>query len=181
MTLANPMFLLRFHAACFVSLLAATGVGAPALAQGLAGECASLSGAEEVECLRQTLVRTQEALTRAEQALQAADAPHEAAADAQAAAALGAEQAARRAGVPTAKAEAQRFSTLIVASERVYPNRLQVSLENGQTWRQIQGDTQLVELSGETPVSAEIWRSGFGGYRMRLPTIRRVLKVERIR
>jgi len=176
------MFLLRFHAACFVSLLPATGVGAPALAQGSAGECASLSGAEEVECLRQTLVRTQEALTRAEQALQAADAPREAAAaDAQAAAALGAEQAARRAGVPTAKAEAQRFSTLIVASERVYPNRLQVSLENGQTWRQIQGDTQLVELSGESPVSAEIWRSGFGGYRMRLPAIRRVLKVERIR
>ena len=160
----------------------AAGASAPVLAQGAAIDCSQLSGAEEVECLRQALSQTQEALNRAERALQANEPPRPSPAEA-AGAALGAEQAARRAGTSSAsaRAEEQRVSTWIVASERVHPNQLQVHLENGQTWRQIQGDTQLVELIGRSPVSAEIWRSGFGGYRMRLPEIRRVLKVERIR
>jgi Xaa-Pro aminopeptidase len=171
---------LRAAAGWTAAAALAAGGSAPVLAQAASDDCSQFSGAEEVECLRQALSQTQEALNRAERALHASEPPRSSPSEA-AGAALGAEQAARRAGRSAPRVAEERISTLIVASERVHPNQLQVHLENGQTWRQIQGDTQLVELTGRSPVSAEIWRSGFGGYRMRLPEIRRVLKVERIR
>lgn len=144
-------------------------------------DCSRYSGAEQVDCLRRALVQTQEALTRAERALQTPLPEESAQAVPRQPATLGEEQAARRAGTLPSAEQVSRVSALIVKSERVFPNQLQVHLENGQIWRQIQGDTQRVELSENGQVSAEIWRSGFGGYRMRLPRIGRVLKVERIR
>src|SRR5690606_2869108 len=111
---------------------------APAQGQTTAIDCSRLSGAEEVECLRKALLQTQEALSRAERALQIIEPPR----DAQPDASLGAEQAARRAGAGARSSEEgeQRVLTSILSSERVHPNLLQVHLENGQTWRQIQGD-----------------------------------------
>lgn len=174
-------YLPRLRSAALTALLAAT-TGGPAIAQTGTTDCSSYSGAEEVDCLRRALAQTQEALTRAERALQTPQ-PAEAATEdpPRQPVTLGEEQAARRAGTLHSAEQAARVSALIVKSERVFPDQLQVHLENGQTWRQIQGDTQRVELSARTPVSAEIWRSGFGGYRMRLREVGRVLKVERIR
>lgn len=159
---------------------AAVASTTPGFAQGTSSDCSQFSGTEEVECLRQALQQTQDALTRAERALQSTETTTPAPPPEAPATGLGAEQAARRSGTLPA-VDAQRISAMIVASERVHPNHLQVHLENGQTWRQIQGDTQIVQLSVTQPVPAEIWRSGFGGYRMRLPEERRVLKMERIR
>jgi hypothetical protein len=174
---------LGLRTAGFIALIAVAGSG-PALAQAGPKSCADLSGVEEVECLRKALTQTQEALDRAERALQA---PPPAPASAPVASlpprdtTLGSEQAARRAGTRPTPEEETRVSALIVRSERVFPNQLQVHLENGQIWRQIQGDTQRVELRSDDKLAAEIWQSGFGGYRMRLPTVGRVLRVERIR
>lgn len=159
-----------------LAVILGSGFG-PALAQDRPGDCARLNGTAEVECLRQVLSQTQDALNRAEQALEHTESRAPAASPPT----LGAEQAARRTGIRPAPVEEERMITAIVAAERVHPNHLQVRLENGQIWRQIQGDTQFVDLSAATPTPAEIWRSGFGGYRMRLPQMRRVLKVERIR
>lgn len=152
---------------------------APASAQGEVNDCSGLTGAEEIACLRQALSQTQEALLRAERALEAAETVQAVSPPAPAET-LGEEQAARRAGVAPPAREEQRFTALIVASERTHPNRLQVHLENGQIWRQIQGDTQIVELPRDARMQAEISRSRFGGYRMRLRGIGRILKVERL-
>ena len=164
----------------------ASGAGAPAFGQNV-DRCARLEGADKVACLRKWLAETQDALNRAEKAVDAIDSsaarPQPATAPPQLSSAesLGAEQAARRAGISSSSMEEERVAALIVSSERTHPNRLQIRLENGQVWRQVQGDTQFVELPGDEPIGAEIWRSGFGGYRMRVPSIGRVLKVERMR
>lgn len=151
-----------------VTLAAALAIAGGALtAQDTDSDCAQFEGAQEIACLREALARTQQALVEAEKALEASEV------------ALGAEQAARRAGLPAPK-EDQRFTSVIVASERAHPNRLLVRLENGQVWRQIQGDTQIVLLPSNGRVNAEFSRSGFGGYRMRLPDMGRVVKVERL-
>ena len=163
-----------------LTLSIAAGFVSPAAAQ--ESQCAHLDGAEEVACLREALARTQEALTRAVSSLQEDEPPQEALTVVPTEPELGAEQAARRMGTPAPRAaEEERIVATVALAERVHPNRLQVHLDNGQIWRQIQGDVQRVDLSSRGAVSAEIWRSGFGGYRMRLPEVRRVLKVERIR
>lgn len=157
------------------------GVGAtPLAAQTADSDCSRRSGAERVECLRRALAEAERELERAEREVAATGGEARIATPA-APATLGSEQVARRAGVRPTSAEAERLLAMIVASERTHPNRLQVYLEDGQVWRQIQGDTQVVELRRDARLSAEIWPSGLGGYRMRLPSIGRVLKVERIR
>lgn len=163
-----------------MALPVVTCLASPGWAQ--ESQCAHLDGAEEVACLKEALAWAQEALARAESALQDDEPPLEAQAAASGRAELGAEQAARRTSAPAPQAaEEQRIIATVALAVRVHPNRLQVHLDNGQIWRQIQGDVQRVDLSSREAVSAEIWRSGFGGYRMRLPEVRRVLKVERIR
>ena len=160
---------------------------APAQAQSSTSGCDKLTGSERVTCLRQVLAEAQQELDRAERALgmpvQVQSDPtlsqHPEPARASDLPQLGQEQVARRAGI--ASAEEERFAARIVSSAQSRPNRLTVTLDNGQIWRQLQSDTQIVELADSKPISAEIWRSGFGGYRMRLSSMRRVLKVERMR
>lgn len=159
----------------------------PAAAQDDADRCASLAGAERVACLRTLLAETQAALARAERDLETPSAAAQPGAATQPTMppgmeTLGAEQAARRTGAPRAAAEeAQRFAATIVSSQRTPLNRLEMRLGNGQVWRQIQSDMQVVDLPADAPVAVEIWRSGFGGYRMRLTELGRTLKVERLR
>ena len=173
-------------AASFAFTLA---VGAmPAAAQQGTGACANLAGAERVACLRQLLTEAQAELDRAEQALGTpvvspaapGPAPRAQAMPATTAQHLGKEQVDRRAGIASTPEE-QRFTALIISSEQARPRRLQVTLENGQVWRQVESDTQIVDLADDKRIPAEIWRSGFGGYRMRMASIGRVLKVERMR
>lgn len=59
--------------------------------------------------------------------------------------------------------------------------RLQVELENGQVWRQIEGDTQRIRVSLERNQTVDIEESGLGGYKLRLNEIGRTIRVERVR
>ncbi|HEX2138532.1 MAG TPA: hypothetical protein VHG33_02350 [Woeseiaceae bacterium] len=59
--------------------------------------------------------------------------------------------------------------------------RLQVELENGQVWRQIEGDTQRVRVDLERNRTVDIEESALGGYKLRLNEIARTIRVERIR
>lgn len=161
-----------------VALVVCAG-SVPLAAQATSGECASLTGADKVTCLQRILAETQQALAEAERAL--TDDAGKGDIRAAEVSALGAEQVARRTDARPPKVEPTRLVTTIVESTRIHPNRLQVRLADGQIWRQIQGDTQIVELARDMPVPAEIWASGSGGYRMRLPEIGRLLKVERLR
>lgn len=183
MTAYAPGARMRAGVAALAALAASLSM--PAFAQDRAERCAGLAGTERVACLRTLLAETQAALDRAERDLgvaPAVPAPQATTAPPPAAEGLGAEQVARRAGTPSAASEeTQRVAAVIVATQRTQANRLQMRLENGQLWRQLQSDMQVVDLPAEGRIAAEIWPSGFGGYRMRLTEIGRIIRVERLR
>lgn len=71
---------------------------------------------------------------------------------------------------------------LVVAKYDWVPyERLVVTFENGQVWRQIKGDTNRIRTSLERNQTADITESGLGGYKLRLNEIRRTVRVERIK
>jgi hypothetical protein len=70
---------------------------------------------------------------------------------------------------------------VIAKYEWVPYERLVVTFENGQVWRQIKGDTSRIRTSLERNQTADITESGFGGYMLRLNEMRRTIRVERIR
>ena len=71
---------------------------------------------------------------------------------------------------------------LVVAKYEWVPyERLVVTFENGQVWRQIKGDTTRIRTSLERNQTADITESGLGGYKLRLNEIRRTIRVERVR
>lgn len=59
--------------------------------------------------------------------------------------------------------------------------RLQIELENGQVWRQIEGDTQRIRVDLTRNQTVDINESSLGGYKMRLNEIHRTIRVERIK
>lgn len=59
--------------------------------------------------------------------------------------------------------------------------RLQVTLENGQVWRQIRGDTQKVNPTLKKNQTVDISESSLGGYKLRLNELQRTIRVQRIR
>jgi hypothetical protein len=59
--------------------------------------------------------------------------------------------------------------------------RLQVTLENGQVWRQIAGDTQRIRADLRRNQTVDINESRLGGYQLRLNEMERTIRVERIR
>jgi hypothetical protein len=61
--------------------------------------------------------------------------------------------------------------------------RLLVQLDNGQIWRQIDGDRTSVErdLRDETSFDVEMWGTALGGYRMRILALDRTIRVERLK
>ena len=69
----------------------------------------------------------------------------------------------------------------ISAYDYVPYRRLVVTLENGQVWRQIEGDTRYVRVDLDRNQTADISESALGGYRLRLNEIRRTIRVERVR
>jgi len=93
---------------------------------------------------------------------------------------LGSEQvAARSANRATARAQTQGQLHARVADAATIPyRRLEVRLDNGQVWRQIQGDTQRITPRGNWTV--EIREARMGGYQMRINEIGRTIRVERI-
>ena len=96
---------------------------------------------------------------------------------------IGAEQviASNKAKAEQKEARQQAQGMVIAKYEWVPYERLVVTFENGQVWRQIKGDTRRIRTSLERNQTANITESGFGGYMLRLNEIRRTIRVERIR
>ena len=71
---------------------------------------------------------------------------------------------------------------LSVASyDHVPYERLLVTLENGQVWRQIKGDTQKIRVDLKRNQTVDITESSLGGYKLQLNEMRRTVRVERIK
>jgi len=99
-----------------------------------------------------------------------------------AAADIGAEQLVRRRGRDDETDPLASAIDLAVASFDYVPyNRLQVTLENGQVWLQISGDTQRVRASLRKNRTVDIEESPLGGYKLRLNEMRRTIRVERVK
>ncbi len=60
-------------------------------------------------------------------------------------------------------------------------DRLQVTLENGQVWRQIKGDTRRVNPSLRKNQTVDILETSLGGYKLRLNEMRQEVRVRRIK
>lgn len=69
-----------------------------------------------------------------------------------------------------------------VVDVQIFPvQRLQVELDNGQIWRQIQSDEPSWNAARDRePDQVEIWPTRLGGYRMLIPGRNRTLRVERV-
>lgn len=96
---------------------------------------------------------------------------------------IGAEQLrARTATQEEREANLERATAQRVAKYDIVPfERLVVTLENGQVWRQIKGDVQRIRVNLKRNQTVDIKESGLGGYQLRLNEIRRTIRVERIR
>ncbi len=94
---------------------------------------------------------------------------------------LGSEQVKARNRSQAEDATAVRAT--VVDFDFVGYRRLLVQLDNGQIWRQIDGDRTSVEreLRNETSFDVELWGTGLGGYRMRIAELDRTLRVERLK
>ena len=80
------------------------------------------------------------------------------------------------------KADLESATGLRVAEYNIVPyERLVVTLENGQVWRQIKGDVQRIRVNLKRNQTVDINESGLGGYQLRLNEIRRTIRVERIK
>ena len=69
----------------------------------------------------------------------------------------------------------------VAGYQHVPYERLVVTLENGQVWRQIKGDTARIRVSLDRNQTVDISESGLGGYKLRLNEMRRTIRVERIK
>ena len=96
---------------------------------------------------------------------------------------IGAEQVIANNQAKASQKEArQEAQGMVIAKYEWVPyERMVVTFENGQVWRQIKGDTRRIRTSLERNQTADITESGFGGYMLRLNEIRRTIRVERIR
>jgi hypothetical protein len=93
---------------------------------------------------------------------------------------LGAEQVEARSR--TQDEEAPRVHATVVDFRFVGYSRLMVQLDNGQVWRQIDGDRESVErgLRDNDTFEVEMWPTKLGGYRMRILSLERTIRVERL-
>jgi hypothetical protein len=94
---------------------------------------------------------------------------------------LGSEQVARRS---EARPDVEGgVSATVVAFNVVGYRKLLLELDNGQIWRQTNGDRADVawDLRDERNFDVELRRSGLGGYRMYLAPIDRTIRVERVK
>ena len=75
----------------------------------------------------------------------------------------------------------QATGMVITKYEWVPYERMVVYFENGQVWRQINGDTQKIRVSLKRNQTVDITESSISGYKMQLNEMRRSVRVERIR
>lgn len=96
------------------------------------------------------------------------------------AAGLGAEQVTGRSDSRETDEDVRVQASIVNITEWV-PGVNQFELDNGQVWRQLGGDTQQVRLGRSDSHAVELFGSWAGGYRMRIPSQRQTVMVERIR
>lgn len=100
---------------------------------------------------------------------------------------LGAEQVnarrSNRRSVQLAVVEADRVDSAIAAFEVIPYERLEITLANGQVWRQISADNQRVatRMRQNRDYTASIQEGRLGGYQLRINELSRIIRVERIR
>ena len=94
---------------------------------------------------------------------------------------LGSEQLARH--NETGPDAERPVTATVVAFNVVGYRKLLLELDNGQIWRQTNGDRADVtwDLRDERNFAVELRRSGLGGYRMYIAPIDRTIRVERVR
>jgi hypothetical protein len=69
----------------------------------------------------------------------------------------------------------------VASYDKVPYEKLLVRLENGQVWRQIRGDTQVIRVNLKRNQTVDIEESSLGGYKLRLNEMRRTVRVERVK
>jgi hypothetical protein len=97
---------------------------------------------------------------------------------------LGAEQVRARAPVRQAEIREATRQSFTVSSTRTVPyEKLEITLANGQVWRQIKGDSQKVRIPRKhrNNLTAEIWNAPISGYKLRLAELKRTIRVERLK
>lgn len=97
---------------------------------------------------------------------------------------LGAEQVAARTSRKDGSSAENERSTFTVASTRTVPyKKLEVTLENGQVWRQSNGDSRNIYVPKRfrDSLTVEIWQASLGGYRMHLKEIKKTVRVRRLK
>ena len=95
---------------------------------------------------------------------------------------IGASQVIARTQTQEEKLESlEKAEGLVVASYDTVPyEKLMVTLENGQIWRQITGDTQLIRVDLKRNQTVNIEESSLSGYKLRLNEMRRTIRVQRV-
>lgn len=93
---------------------------------------------------------------------------------------LGAEQVAPGEDVGR---NADRISARIVSFDVIGVGSLRFWLDNGQVWRQIGDDDQNIrrKIRKMEDIPVEMWKSRTGGYRMRIVSIDRTVRVKRLK
>ena len=75
----------------------------------------------------------------------------------------------------------EKETGMVVASYDTVPyEKLLVTLENGQVWRQITGDTQKIRVDLKRNQTVDIEESSLGGYKLHLKEMRRTVRVQRV-
>jgi len=78
-------------------------------------------------------------------------------------------------------AKLEKASGLTVTRYETVPYRkLQITLENGQIWRQIKGDTQDIRVDLKRNQTVDIEESSLSGYKLHLNEMQRTIRVERV-
>jgi Zn-dependent M28 family amino/carboxypeptidase len=73
------------------------------------------------------------------------------------------------------------FGLRVAAYEAGPYGKLIITLENGQVWRQIKGDTQQIKVDLDRNQTVDITESPISGYKLRLNEMRRIIRVERVK
>ena len=95
---------------------------------------------------------------------------------------LGSEQVeARQQSREIETGEGPRLKAGVSGITNVPYRRLQITLDNGMIWRQIEGDVQRLRIDEDDASTVEIWETRLGGYKLRFNDLARTIRVERIR
>ena len=76
-----------------------------------------------------------------------------------------------------------RVTVEVVAFDFVGRNKLRMRLVNGQVWRQIDADRSDFQamLRNQEGFIVELWKTGLGGYRMRILPTSNTIRVQRLK